>query len=724
MFPFSRSPISTAVMVALMFSTSTSLYAQTQEQTDTSATDSDDVVTVVGSQVKLGDEYEGGQVATTGRAGLLGNVDTMDTPFSSTNYTEQLIRDQQAVSVADVVQNDPTVRVARGFGNFQELYMIRGFPVYSDDLTLNGVYGILPRQFVAAEMIERVEVFRGANTFLNGAAPGGSSVGGTINLVPKRAHQDPITRLTVGTETGGQLYSALDVGRRFGAENENGIRVNAVTRDGDTAIDDQERRLGMFTLGFDHSSDNFRFSADLGYQDHKLDDPRPSVTPNGYIPSAPDSSSNYAQDWTYSSEKQLFGVVRGEYDFSQDTMAWLAVGARQGREHNVLANPTMSSGNEMDTYLFENAREDKVISSDSGIKTHFSTWDVGHTVVASFSAYREKRYNAYAMSSYNALSTSLTDPTDYARPTITSSAGDMDDPVLQGKTNTTSFALADTLSFLDDSVLLTLGGRYQNINTETFDYNTGVSNDDEYDASRFSPFAGVVYKPSYSVSLYTNYSEALIPGSEVGSSYDNRGEVLKPYQSKQVETGIKYDQGLYGMTLSLFRQSLPSGIAVNNVYSSDGEERHQGIEFSAFGSPTENIRILGGATFVDSEIVNSESGTYEGNDAIGVPKVQGNINLEWDASFLPGLVLEGRTVYTGKQYVDQANTLRLPSWTRFDLGARYSFKVDENDMTVRLRVENVADRNYWASAGGSSSSANYLVLGDPRTVTLSASYDF
>ena len=73
--------------------------------------------------------------------------------------------------MSDVLQNDPSVRVARGFGNFQELYVVRGFPVYSDDMSYNGLYGLLPRQYVAAEFIERVEVFRGANTFLNGAAP-------------------------------------------------------------------------------------------------------------------------------------------------------------------------------------------------------------------------------------------------------------------------------------------------------------------------------------------------------------------------------------------------------------------------------------------------------------------------------------------------------------------------------------------------------------------------
>ena len=127
-------------------------------------------VIVTGSQVSVPPAYAGGQVATGGRVGLFGAMDIMDTPFNTTSYTEELVRNQQARSVADVLQNDPAVRVSKGFGNFQELYVIRGFPVYSDDMTYNGLYGVLPRQFVAAELLERVEVFHGATAFLNGAA--------------------------------------------------------------------------------------------------------------------------------------------------------------------------------------------------------------------------------------------------------------------------------------------------------------------------------------------------------------------------------------------------------------------------------------------------------------------------------------------------------------------------------------------------------------------------
>ena len=112
----------------------------------------------------------GGQIADGGRLGILGSQNLMSTPFSTTSYTQSFAQNQHAASIGDILQHDPNVRVARGFGNFQQVYWIRGFPVFSDDMTYNGLYGILPRQYLAAELIERVEVLRGANAFIKGAA--------------------------------------------------------------------------------------------------------------------------------------------------------------------------------------------------------------------------------------------------------------------------------------------------------------------------------------------------------------------------------------------------------------------------------------------------------------------------------------------------------------------------------------------------------------------------
>ncbi len=49
-------------------------------------------------------EYAGGQVARGARLGMLGNADVMDAPFSITSYTARTIEQQQARSVADLLQ--------------------------------------------------------------------------------------------------------------------------------------------------------------------------------------------------------------------------------------------------------------------------------------------------------------------------------------------------------------------------------------------------------------------------------------------------------------------------------------------------------------------------------------------------------------------------------------------------------------------------------------------
>lgn len=700
----------------------------TDEQSEAQSGKSE-VITVTGSQVDLGDAYEGDQVARTSRAGMLGNMDFMETPFSSTSYTSELMADQQAQSVADVLQNDPTVRVATGFGNFQELYMIRGFPVYSDDMTLNGVYGILPRQFVAAEMLERVEVLRGANTFLNGAAVGGSAIGGSVNLVPKRAGSEPLTRATVGTQSGGEGYAALDTSRRFGENDANGIRVNLVGRGGDGVVDDEKNKLGVIAVGFDHQGDRFRMSADAGYQDHHIDSPRPSVTPSGaFAPAAPDNTSNYAQDWTYTDEKQLFGVVRGEYDLTKQTSVWLAGGARNGKEHNLLANPTVDANGNVSAYLFENVREDNVLSADTGIRHEFTTGSVGHSLVLSGAAYQMRSKNAYEMSGTVSGLGTLSDYLSTSKPAASWVGGELDSPKETERNTNTSIALADTLSMLDDQVKVTLGGREQRLETTSYDYNTGAESSN-YSKSALTPFTGVVYQPLMEVSLYANYAESLTPSGTApstsnGVTLTNGGEVFAPFRSKQMEVGAKYDNSRYGGGISLFQISKPSFITQGTSYTDNGEQRNRGIELTAFGKPHEQVKVIGGVTLIDAELTKTQDGTQDGNTAIGVPDVMANLNVEWDTPFVPGLTLEGRTIYTSAQYVDANNTAQIPSWTRFDVGARYTINMgNDHKLTLRSRVENLTDKDYWSSVGGYPGS-NYLVLGSPRTFVLSASYDF
>lgn len=690
----------------------------------------DDVV-VTGSQVTLTSPYPGGQVARGGRVGLFGNLGAMDTPFAATSYTSQLARDQQARSVADVLQNDPAVRVSKGFGNFQELYVIRGFPVYSDDMTLNGLYGILPRQFVAAEFLERIEVFHGATAFLNGAAPGGSGVGGAFNLTPKRAPNDPLNRLTAGLEGEGELYLAADLARRFGPADDYGVRLNLVRRDGEAGVEAQQRELTAIGLGLDRRGDRARFSADIGWQDHRIDAPRPTVTPAGAVPAPPAADGNFAQPWTYTDEEQLFGVARGEFDLTDRVSAWAAFGGRKGEEANVLANPRAQPDGTLSAYRFDNTREDTVWSGDIGIRAELATGPVGHRLVASASRVRSKSANAYAFSNFAGFASDLYNPVTVAPPAPDFfTGGDLSNPLVTERVDNASVAIADMLSLMDDRLLITLGARYQTIRTRTYDYNTGAPSPDVYDSDAVTPVAAVVFKPTDRVSLYANYAEALIPGKIApavvnGVAVENAGEVLDPFIGEQVELGAKYDAGTFGGSLSVFRSTLqselftptPGSTPPSGVYSAGGEQKNSGVELSLFGEPVEGLRLIGGATWLDAEIVQS------GAEPIGVPGFQTNLNVEWDVPQVAGLTLEGRAVYTGEQQANAANTVQLASWTRFDAGVRYETEAMGRPLALRARVENLADEDHWVAVGGYPGS-NYLTLGAPRTLRLSVSTEF
>ena len=679
----------------------------------------------------LSPAYPGGQVARGGRAGILGTKDAMDTPFSITSYTNELIQDRHARSVGDVLQNDPTVRVARGFGNFQEAFFIRGFILDSDDTAYNGLYSLLPRQYIATELFERVEVLRGASAFLNGASPNGGGLGGSINLLPKRAPNEPLNRVTFGVASGGQTQVAADIARRFGPDGNTGIRVNAAGRNGGTAVDHEDVQLGLLAVGLDWRSRDVRLSGDIGWQDHKLKNTRTNVTLGSAVttvPSVPDNQTNFAQPWSYSNERDVFGTLRGEWDLSPSTTAWAAAGARRGEEANSLANLTVTNAasGAATTYRFDNTRKDSVNTGELGLRGKLQTGSVGHEWVAVASHYDFEKKNAYAMDWRNTHATNLYNPIATNLPGFSANTlfgGDLANPLRTGSTRLSSVALGDTMAFMDNRLLFTVGLRHQKMEIANYDYGTGLQTD-RYDQSRTSPLLAAVYKVNKGLSVYANYVEGLSQGQTAPSTATNRGEMLAPYVSKQKEVGIKFDAGRVGGSVALFSTTKPRAfLNTANLFSTSGKDRHQGIELAVQGEATKGLRLLGGLTWLDAKQLTTGAAATDGQRVIGVPKLQANLGAEWDVPGVPGLAVDGRWVHTGASYANATNTLRVPGWNRLDVGARYMTEVQGKLVTLRARIDNLTNRNYWASVGGYPGSG-YLVVGAPRTLSLSVSVDF
>ena len=378
------------------------------------------------------------------------------------------------------------------------------------------------------------------------------------------------------------------------------------------------------------------------------------------------------------------------------------------------------------TYRFDNTRKDSVNTGELGLRGKLQTGSVGHEWVAVASHFSADKKNAYAMDFGNTQATNLYRPVYSALPALSASTlrgGDLADPRLTGSTRLTSLALGDTMSLLDNRLLLTVGLRHQSLEIANYAYGTAVQTD-RYDQSRTSPLLAAVYKVNKGLSVYANYVEGLSQGQTAPSTAANRGQMLSPYVSKQKEVGVKYDAGRVGGSVALFSTTKPRAfLNAANLFSTSGKDRHQGIELAVQGEATKGLRLLGGLTWLDAKQQTTGAAATDGQRVIGVPKLQANLGAEWDVPGVPGLAVDGRWVHTGASYANATNTLRVPGWNRLDVGARYMTEVQGKLVTLRARIDNLTNRNYWASVGGYPGSG-YLVVGAPRTLSLSVSVDF
>ncbi len=667
-----------------------------------------------------GDTYAGGQVARRGSQGLLGSRDFMETPFSMTTYTAEAVKNQQARTLGDLVASDPSVRATNPAGGRYEQFTIRGFSLFNSDVAYNGLYGVLPTYTIDMEMAERVDILKGPSQLINGISPRGS-VGGGINVVPKRATDKDITSLTGTWASGSQAGGAVDVGRRFGEDNKFGIRFNGVKQSGDTEWDHQSVDREMAVLGLDFRGERLRLSTDIGHTERDTDAPqeRVQVGANARVPSANDVRHNYAQPWSKVRTDDTFGTINGEFDLSDSVMLYGGVGARKSN-HDFLRHAVSVTNNAGDFSVLPRdfTRDENVRTATAGVRSWLHTGPVSHEINLAASYFYMDFENGGAR--YAAAPSNLYNPVE----TPTPSRPTRLDSKVYTENRFSGVALSDTLGFFDERLLLTLGARWQRVKVD--DWTDNVKGATAYDEEKVSPSGGILFKATDKLSLYANYMEGLSQGKIAPSTSINEDEIFPPFVSRQVEVGAKYDAGAFAVTAAVFRIKQPAyeTNATTRVFGPNGKRQNDGVELSVFGEPLKGVRLLGGVMVIDSELTHTTNGTFDGNRAPATPKYNVNLGAEWDVPTVEGLTLTSRGIYSSSQYLDQSNVKEIDAWTRLDVGARYAFKVDDKHITLRANVENVADKRYWSSAGASDDSEPGLTLSTPRTYLLSATVDF
>lgn len=661
--------------------------------------------------------FAGGEVARGGRVGVLGERDYMDTPFSTTSYTEKYIQDVQARTFIDVMADDPTVRPVYGQGQYDDRVFIRGFFLNTSDMAFNGLYGVAPVIAVPMAGIERVEVFRGPTAMLNGMAPRGA-VGGTINFVPKRAPDAGIAQATALYSMNANFGGQLDYGRRFGPDNALGVRANAYFSGGPTAVNNQSDSLLNLTLGVDYRGPDTRLDFDLGYVNRNTIAPQSGLflQTGLLLPPAPNASGNFYQPWEFGWSKTIYGMLRLEHDFAENLTGFVKVGGNRTDGAYIYAYPTMISTSGATTATpSKGINYNENASVEAGARGRFQTGPVKHEAVLSGSYLIS--WNGSATRNTPVVASNIYAPIVQPGPSLT---GFPTNAPTTSQSVLSSIGLIDAISVLDDKVQLIGGVRLQQIQVANWNATTGLPTPG-YAQSAVTPTVSLIVKPWSILSFYGNFIQALEQGPIAAAGLLNAGTVFPPFISTQFEVGTKLDLGSFGATVSLFQITKPSTFVnpATNSLVQNGQQQNSGIEFTMFGEPIKGLRALGGFSLLSAVLTSTLNGTNNGHYAPGVPTFQANLGVDWDIPWVKGLTVGSRLIYTGGTFVDPANLQPVPAWTRVDLSAKYMFeRADGKPIGLRAQLLNAGNNNFWMATNG------YVTQGQPRTFMLSLTADF
>jgi iron complex outermembrane receptor protein len=284
--------------------------------------------------------------------------------------------------------------------------------------------------------------------------------------------------------------------------------------------------------------------------------------------------------------------------------------------------------------------------------------------------------------------------------------------------------------FMQDSVQLTekwlvMGGlRY-----DAFDVFAGkgrpfVTNTDSSD-SKLIPRAGVVYKLTPYVSLYSSYTESFKPNSSIASQIDS----LPPEQGKAWEVGSKVElpNGITG-TLALF-DITKRNVMVNELVNGEtvtrtaGRVRSQGVELDVAGNITDSLSLIGSYAYTDARVVDDPDN--KGKEMTNVARHTASLfmtqNLGSTGLYSGDNVRVGAGArYVGRRPGDAANSFNLDNYTVADAFAAYTLPVNGYRVKWQLNVKNLFDKTYYPSSGGNLR----VAVGEPREVVLRASVDF
>ncbi|MFT3666178.1 TonB-dependent siderophore receptor [Piscinibacter sp.] len=641
----------------------------------------------------------------------------IETPQSITVITADQMRTLRTASIEQAFDYSAGVLPVSGYSRSFDAIYSRGFWIdgggsqYADGMRMSGSSWSSGKQEPYG--LERVELIKGAASVLYGmAAPGG-----VLNTVSKRPTQERVREVVAEVGSHGHKQIGVDLGGEVAPDSDWDWRLTALGRESGTPVGPL-RNDGLYiapalrwrpsadtslTLLLQHQKSEIGYSYSLPVEGTLVPGAGGAYLPRFTFVGEPAFDK---QDVSKTSLTALF-----EHRFSED--ATLRSNLRlfdskvdvffTGAESPTADNPRLWERTAYDE--FENSR-------GFAIDTHWQQrWRTGraeHTLLAGVDHVRLR-------SGYDVFPRPLA-PLDIYAPVYGAVPGDRTDGWLwRAKRSQTGVYLQDQIKWGERWVALA-GLRHDRSSYSSGDPRDALETEDTRAATGR---LGLVYLMPNGLAPFVGYSESFEPQGGT----DARGRRFDPSEGKQVEAGLRWQPPGQDFLLStsvfdLRRTNVLTTDPVNPFFSvQTGEQRSRGLEVEVRGQVMRNLELVGAYAYTDHRTTKSntpeEVGQRPGGQVYHQASLWGSYRLAgWN---LPQWTLGAGLRYTGSSFDrDWRSGIErgVPAYTVADLMTAW----EDGPWRVALNLRNAFDKNYLTCGSGS------CLHGDPRTLTLSASY--
>ncbi|MCS6129247.1 TonB-dependent siderophore receptor [Shewanella baltica] len=661
--------------------------------------------------------------------------DLLNSAKTVTVINQDLIKDMGAQSFTDALRATPGITLGTGEGGnpYGDRPFIRGYDAQSSTF-INGMRDV-GSQSRETFNIEQIEVLKGPSSVYNGRG----AVGGSINIVTKKAQAEDFINADVAIGTDALKRASLDVNHVIA--DEAAVRVNLMAHDANTPGRDEVsgNRWGIApSVTFGLTTPTKVTLEYYHFENHDIPDygiPYEQATGK---PADVDPNNFYgllSRDFRDNNDDTASVLI--SHDFNNDMQFTSTSVYSRNTNYYIVTNPDDTTGNVANGYVWRNTKSRHSVTKTLAtqlqlageaklagftnrfaIGTEFSnerTSNLSYTVDTGNG--RNAGCNDALLANYNCTLLSKPNPHD---PWVGSVTLGTDATVTE--TDTRSVYAFNTIE-LNESWMINGGVRWDDYSTAAQNSTSSLSNDDDFLNYQLS----VLYKPAVNGSIYAAWgTSSNPPGTSNGDGSDRLGsnnEDLKPEDTESYELGTKWDffSGRLSLNGSVFQieknnARVATSADRNSPQENVGEQKVKGFEIGFSGDITEHWHGFGGYTYLDASLEsNGFNAAYDGNRFPNTAK--NSISLFTTYDITEQLNVGTGAYYMGQVYGNTANTLSIPSYWRFDVVSSYKM----NDfLTLRLNVQNLTDERYYDKAY----TAHFANMAPGRLVMLSADMHF